>query len=163
MNLQKNLNMQKSILYIICMLFSIQTNLIAQSSNSSGSAVPEKEVKQVIKNMFHAMQQADTSLLKTCFSDKVIFQTILNMPEGALIKTESINDFIQSIGKQTPNALDERIEFGAIQIDPLMATVWTPYTFYFKGQYSHKGVNSFQLVKLKEGWKIQYLIDTRYK
>ena len=155
--------MQKSILYIVCMLFSIQTNLIAQSSNIVGSATPEKEVKQVIQNMFHAMQQADTSLLKTCFSDQVIFQTILNKPEGAIIKTESVNNFIQSIGKQTPNSLDERIEFGAIQIDELMATVWTPYTFYYKGQYSHKGVNSFQLVKLKEGWKIQYLIDTRYK
>ena len=155
--------MKKSILYIVCMLFTTQTTLIAQTTNATGSTESEKEVKQVIQNMFYAMQQADTTLLKTCFSDKVIFQTILNKPEGAVIKTESINDFIQSIGKQTPNVLDERIEFGAIQIDPLMATVWTPYTFYFKGQYSHKGVNSFQLVKLKEGWKIQYLIDTRYK
>lgn len=146
--------MRKSILYIICILFTMQSSAIAQS---------EKEVKQVIQNMFHAMQQADTTLLKNCFSDKVIFQTILNKPEGASIKTESINDFIQSIGKQTPNVLDERIEFGTIQMDPLMAKVWTPYTFYYKGQYSHKGVNSFQLVKLKEGWKIQYLIDTRYK
>ena len=154
--------MQKSILYIICILLAMQTTAIAQSSISTTSADSEKEVKQVIQNMFHAMQQADTTLLKTCFSDKVIFQTILNKPEGAMIKTESINDFIQSIGKQTPNVLDERIEFGSIQIDPLMATVWTPYSFYFKGQYSHKGVNSFQLVKLKEGWKIQYLIDTRY-
>jgi hypothetical protein len=141
----------------------MQSSAIAQSSITTGSATSEKEVKQVIQNMFHAMQQADTTLLKTCFSDKVIFQTILNKPEGAIIKTESINDFIQSVGKQTPNALDERIEFGAIQLDPLMATVWTPYTFYFKGQYSHKGINSFQLVKFKEGWKIQYLIDTRYK
>ena len=155
--------MKKSILYIICILFTTQTTLIAQNTNITGSAESEKEVKQVIQNMFHAMQQADTTLLKTCFSDKVIFQTILNKPEGAMIKTESINDFIQSIGKQTPNVLDERIEFGTIQMDPLMATVWTPYTFYYKGQYSHKGVNSFQLVKLKEGWKIQYLIDTRYK
>jgi hypothetical protein len=126
--------MKKSILYIICFLFTTQTTLIAQSSNLVGSAAPEKEVKQVIQNMFHAMQQADTNLLKTCFSDKVIFQTILNKPEGAMIKTESINDFIQSIAKQTPNAIDERIEFGAIQMDDLMATVWTPYTFYYKGQ-----------------------------
>jgi len=163
MNLQKKLNMQKSILYIICILLAMQSSAIAQSSNLTGSEASEKQVKQVIQNMFHAMQQADTTLLKTCFSDHVIFQTILNKPEGAVIKTESINDFIQNIGKQTPNVLDERIEFGAIQIDPLMATVWTPYSFYFKGQYSHKGVNSFQLVKLKEGWKIQYLIDTRYK
>jgi hypothetical protein len=155
--------MKKSILYIICLLFTTQTTLIAQTSNSVPSASSEKEVKQVIQNMFHAMLQADTTLLRTCFSDKVIFQTIVNKPDGAMVNTMSINDFIQSIGKQLPNALDERIEFGAIQVDPLMATVWTPYTFYLKGQYSHKGINSFQLVKFKEGWKIQYLIDTRYK
>ena len=155
--------MKKSILYIICMLFTMQTTLIAQTTNTTPSASSEKEVKQVIQNMFHAMLQADTTLLRTCFSDKVIFQTIVNKSEGALVNTMSINDFIQSIGKQLPNALDERIEFGAIQVDPLMATVWTPYTFYLKGQYSHKGINSFQLVKFKEGWKIQYLIDTRYK
>jgi hypothetical protein len=154
--------MKKKILAALLILSISQYSSNAQSLNAAGSFDSENEVKQVIQNMFRAMQQADTSLLKTCFSDHVIFQTILNKPEGALIKTESVNNFIQSIGKQTPNALDERIEFGAIQIDPLMATVWTPYTFYYKGQYSHKGVNSFQLVKLKEGWKIQYLIDTRY-
>jgi hypothetical protein len=154
--------MKKKILAALLILSISQYSSNAQSLNAAGSSDSEKEVKQVIQNMFRAMQQADTSLLKTCFSDHVIFQTILNKPEGALIKTESVNNFIQSIGKQTPNVLDERIEFGAIQIDPLMATVWTPYTFYYKGQYSHKGVNSFQLVKLKEGWKIQYLIDTRY-
>ncbi len=155
--------MKKKILYTLFVLSIFQYAANAQSSISAESAASEKEVKQVIQNMFRAMQQADTSLLKTCFSDKVIFQTIVNKLEGVVIKTESINDFLQSVGKQTPNAIDERIEFGAIQIEPLMATVWTPYTFYFKGQYSHKGVNSFQLVKLKEGWKIQYLIDTRYK
>ena len=155
--------MKKSILYIICILLTKHTTLIAQSTNTTGSTTSEKEVKQVIQNMFQAMLQADTSSLRACFSDKVIFQTIVNKPEGAMINTVSINDFIQSIGKQAPNALDERIEFGAIQVDPLMATVWTPYTFYLKGQYSHKGINSFQLVKFKEGWKIQYLIDTRYK
>jgi len=148
---------------MICMLFAMQTSLVAQTTNTTGSATSEKEVKQVIQNMFQAMLQADTTSLRTCFSDKVIFQTIVNKPEGVMINTMPINDFIQSVGKQTPNALDERIEFGAIQLDPLMATVWTPYTFYFKGQYSHKGINSFQLVKFKEGWKIQYLIDTRYK
>jgi hypothetical protein len=154
--------MKKKILAVLLILSISQYSSNAQSLNAAGSSDSENEVKQVIQNMFRAMQQADTSLLKTCFSDHVIFQTILNKPEGALIKTESVNNFIQSIGKQTPNVLDERIEFGVIQIDPLMATVWTPYTFYYKGQYSHKGVNSFQLVKLKEGWKIQYLIDTRY-
>jgi hypothetical protein len=155
--------MRKSILYILFILGSFQNTVKAQTSTVLAPDNAEKEVKQVIQNMFLAMKQADTILLKTCFSEKAIFQTILNKPEGAAIKTESVQDFIQSISKQIPTNLDERIEFGAIQIDPLMATAWTPYSFYFKGNYSHKGVNSFQLVKLKEGWKIQYLIDTRYK
>lgn len=155
--------MGKSFLYILIMVFGFQYTAKAQAPIVVTSVDAEQEVKQVIQNMFHAMKQADTVLLRNCFSDKVIFQTIQNKPDGVMIKTESVQDFIQSIGKQIPNNLDERIEFGAIQIDPLMATVWTPYTFYYKGNYSHKGVNSFQLVKLKEGWKIQYLIDTRYK
>lgn len=155
--------MNKLFLYTLFILSSLQYSANAQSTSLSTKVSAENEVKQVIQNMFVAMQQADTALLKTCFSENVIFQTILNKPEGVLIKTESVKDFIQTIGKQTANVLDERIEFGSINIDPLMATVWTPYTFYYKGNYSHKGVNSFQLVKLKEGWKIQYLIDTRYK
>jgi len=156
----------------LCLLAFIfilgQYSSFAQSKNTTfttlaDSATTQTTVKQVVLNMFQAMKQADTTLLKTCFSEKVIFQTIVNKPEGTVVNNQSVHDFIQSIGKQTPNALDERIEFGAIQIDPLMATVWTPYTFYYKGNYSHKGVNSFQLVKFKEGWKIQYIIDTRYK
>ena len=61
--------MKKSILYIICMMFTTQTTLIAQTTNATGADASEKEVKQVIQNMFQAMLQADTSLLKTCFSD----------------------------------------------------------------------------------------------
>jgi hypothetical protein len=70
--------MKKKILATFLILCITQYSSIAQSSNAAGSATSEKEVKQVIQNMFHAMQQADTSLLKTCFSDKVIFQTIFN-------------------------------------------------------------------------------------
>ncbi len=155
--------MHKSMITIFCMLFVLQNTAKAQNFSEHNVSDAQKAVQQVIQQMFIAMKQADTTLLKTCFTDKVIFQTILNKPEGAIIKTEVVQDFIQSVGKQVPNALDERIEFSAINTDPLMATAWTPYTFYYKGNYSHKGVNSFQLVKLKEGWKIQYLIDTRYK
>ena len=35
--------------------------------------------------------------------------------------------------------------------------------FYYKGQFLHCGVDSWQLVRLNGVWKIQYLIDTRRK
>jgi hypothetical protein len=59
--------------------------------------------------------------------------------------------------------LDERILAYEIRIDGPMATAWTPYEFYVNGDFSHCGVNSFQLVKFVEGWKIVYIIDTRRK
>ena len=59
------------------------------------------------------------------------------------------------------NAADERIAFDGIKIDGPMATAWTPYNFYFNGKFSHCGVNNFVLVKQDNGWKIQYIIDTR--
>jgi len=60
-------------------------------------------------------------------------------------------------------AIDERVTIGELLIDNQLASVWTPYQFYYKEQYSHQGANSFQLVKGVDGWKIQYLIDTRRK
>ena len=47
--------------------------------------------------------------------------------------------------------------------DRELASAWAPYTFHRNGQFSHKGIDSFQFVKLKEGWKIQYLIYNMYQ
>ncbi|MFP3594978.1 hypothetical protein SB689_23835, partial [Chryseobacterium sp. SIMBA_038] len=59
--------------------------------------------------------------------------------------------------------LEERIIIEAIHTDGNLASVFTPYSFYLKGKFSHCGANSFQLVKQNEEWKIQYIIDTRRK
>jgi hypothetical protein len=51
--------MKKKILYTLFVLSIFQYAANAQSSLSAESAASEKEVKQVIQNMFRAMQQAD--------------------------------------------------------------------------------------------------------
>jgi hypothetical protein len=113
--------------------------------------------------MFTAMKTSDTNMLKPCFGSNAIFQTIVNKNGNTEVRNELVQDFINSVGKQIAGALDERIIIGSLLIDANLASVWTPYQFYYKGQYSHQGVNSFQLVKYLDGWKIQYLIDTRRK
>ena len=119
-------------------------------------------VKRVIENMFIAMKTSDTVLLKSCFSANAVVQTIQSSEAGAVVKEASIQAFVNSVGKQPVGALDERIVFDKILINKELASVWTPYQLYFKEKYIHQGVNSFQVVRTKEGWKIQYLIDTRY-
>jgi hypothetical protein len=138
-----------------------------QTANAQSTAVSSQDsvaaVQQVVQNMFIAMKNSDTVLLKTCFSNNVIFQTVLNKAGEVSVKNESLQDFINSIGKQPVGSLDEQIKFESVKVNRELASVWTPYQFFYKEKYSHSGVNSFQLVKLKEGWKIQYIIDTRYR
>ncbi len=119
-----------------------------------------QEVEKPIRNLFLAMKTADPELLETVFADNAIFQTITK--EGT-VKTDQVQDFISSISKASKDDLDERIAIEAIHIDGALASVFTPYQFYYKGKFSHCGANSFQLVKQNGTWKIQYLIDTRRK
>lgn len=131
-------------------------------SFSSKAQTAEDSVKTVVNNLFTAMIKSDTSLLKTCFADSMVLQTIVRGKNGgAEVKSETAEGFVKSIGSLKPGSADERISFGNVLIDGPLALVWTPYKFYFNGQFSHCGVNSFHLVRFKDGWKIQYLIDRR--
>jgi hypothetical protein len=118
-----------------------------------------QEIEQPVRNLFTAMKNADAELLKSVFSETAILQTITK--DGVM--NQDINDFINSVSKMEKNDLDERIIIEAIHTDGNLASVFTPYSFYFKGKFSHCGANSFQLVKQNGEWKIQYLIDTRRK
>jgi hypothetical protein len=58
--------------------------------------------------------------------------------------------------------LNERILSYNINVDGDLASVWTPYEFYYGDEFSHCGSNSFQLFRDPEkGWQILYIIDTR--
>jgi hypothetical protein len=128
----------------------------------SNAQTAEDSVKAVVNNLFTAMKNADTVLLKSTFADGAIFQTISKDKEGnTVVRTEAVQGFIDLIGKQKKDDLDERITFGSVKIDADLASVWTPYHFYAGGKFSHCGANSFQIVRIKGLWKIQYLIDTR--
>jgi hypothetical protein len=124
----------------------------------------EDSIKQVINQMFSAMKNADSTSLKKVFTDSALLQSITKTPDGkTIVKNEPIAEFIDIVGKQPVGASDERISFESVKSDGQLASAWTPYAFYYNGQLHHCGVNSFQLVKIDENWKIQYIIDTRRK
>lgn len=124
----------------------------------------EKAVAAVINKMFDAMRQADSVSIMQAFAPNAHMETIAKTKQQTdTIRGNTVAQFASSIAKQKAGVLDERITIGAIHIDGNLAVAWTPYQFYFNGQFSHCGVNSFQLVKLNGDWKIQYIIDTRRK
>jgi len=142
--------MKKIILSVLIISAALITH--AQSAEDS--------VKTVINNLFTAMKTSDAVLLKSVFADTAVLQTI-ETRGSTKVKTDAVAGFVESISKLPAGAADEQITFDIIKIDGALASVWTPYKFYFNGKFSHCGVNSFQLVRFNGEWKIQYLIDTR--
>jgi hypothetical protein len=142
--------------------FFILLTTIICFRNSAHSQTAEDSVKAVINKMFAGMKNTDVALLKSSFADSMILQTIARDKEGKLtVRNEPATDFIDFISKESPGNADERISFDVVKVDGPLAMAWTPYNFYYKGQFSHCGVNSFQLVRFNGEWKIQYIIDTR--
>ncbi|MFT3823739.1 MAG: nuclear transport factor 2 family protein [Chitinophagaceae bacterium] len=142
--------------YLLVFTTIIITSLHAQTTEDS--------VKATVNKLFESMKNSDAAALTTVFADSAILQTIVNTKDGkTIIRNEKISDFSTSIGKLAKGDADERITFETVKTDGALAIVWTPYKFYYKGAYSHCGVNSFQLVRINGQWKIQYLIDTRRK
>ncbi len=140
----------------------VLTLLVATVSSNAQTA--EDSVKAVINNMFAGMKSSDPVLLKSTFSDSIVFQSIARNKEGqTVVRNEDPAGFIASISSLAPGSADEQISFETIKIDGPLAIAWTPYKFYLNGKFSHCGVNSFQLVRFNGIWKIQYIIDTRRK
>lgn len=124
----------------------------------------EDSVKVAVNKLFAGMKNSDASAIRTAFSDSAVLQTITKNKEGkTVVINEQVSSFAASVAALQKGDADERIQFDVIRIDGPLAIVWTPYKFYYKGVFSHCGVNSFQLVRFNGEWKIQYLIDTRRK
>jgi hypothetical protein len=142
----------------------ISLTLVIGMAGMVQAQTTEDSVKAAVNRLFEGMKNSDAAQLRSAFADSAILQTIARNKEGqTVIRGASLNEFADFVRQQPKGAADEQIQFETIKIDGPLAMVWTPYKFYYKGQFSHCGVNSFQLVRLNGLWKIQYIIDTRRK
>lgn len=138
--------------------FLLLLNFFVMGANAQTA---EDSVKAVINRLFDGMKESDAAKIRSVFADSAVLQTIGTNKDGSFVVNDSVVEFADFVSKQAKGDADERIVFDVIKIDGPLAMVWAPYKFYFKGNFSHCGVDSFQLVKIKGEWKIQYLIDTR--
>lgn len=143
-------------------LLLVLTIYLLKTGALQAQTTAEDSVKAVVNSLFEGMRNGDGAKVKAAFADSALLQTIGRNKEGnTVIRNSPIQAFADFVSKQQKGAADERIEFARIDIDGPLASVWTPYKFYLNGQLHHCGVNSFQVVRLGNGWKIQYIIDTR--
>lgn len=137
-------------------LLALSTNINAQESSE------EENVKQVIEQLFYGMRSSDSSQVSHAFSSNAIMQTIARNKAGETVVNEgNLQDFLKAVGTKKEEVWDEQIASYEIKIDGELASAWTPYKFFIGDKFSHCGVNSFQLAKMGETWKIFHIVDTR--
>ncbi len=139
--------------------------ILLLTMHSSAQDSEQYAVQKTIEAFFNGFHQQDSIAIKKTVANGIILQTIAKDSSGKnYVKTEDFSTFIKSIiGIPETMKFKETIKSYAIQVDGPMANAWTAYEFHVDDAFSHCGVNSFQLLKQEDAWKIIYLIDTRRK
>ena len=136
--------------------------LLTFASGIAHAQSQEASVQAIVDRLFEGMKKSDTALIRSAFAPGCILQTVVvNKENKTVLLTEALDSFLLTISRPHNEIYDERIRFDQVKIDGELAMVWAPYEFYLGNQFSHCGVDSFQLIHINGEWKIQYLVDTR--
>ncbi|MEM9305625.1 MAG: nuclear transport factor 2 family protein [Pseudomonadota bacterium] len=127
---------------------------------TTAAETEEREVLDAIEQVFEGMRQADSAMVREVFAPDARFMVLQGgSPVIEVRSPERWLDAIDSSGGKW----DEQIYDVEMRVDGAMASAWVPYTFYRDGALSHCGVNSIELLRDTEGWKVTQISDTRYR
>ncbi len=121
--------------------------LISTASICSQNTTIKNKIKNTINIFFKGMHNGDTLLIKKTISQNLKLQTTFVNKEGKnVLKTETKDAFLLAVSKKESSTVwFEKLLSMDIRIDGNLASVWAPYEFYLNNNFSHCGVNSFQL------------------
>lgn len=120
------------------------------------------EALATVQALFDAMRAGDTASMRSLFEDDARLVMTFTDQQGAPgSRTAPLDGFLQSVGSAAAGDLDEKIWDVEVRVEDNLATVWNRYAFYYQGALHHCGVDSFQLARTAEGWKIIAIADTQ--
>lgn len=144
-------------------LILIPAGLLAQADADAGEASAQETVEDVraaIDRVFEGMREADRAKVAAVFAPGARFSSLGQGDEPGVVYRE-IDGWLDAIAR-SEGRWDERLSDVRIEVDGAMASAWTPYRFYLDGALRHCGVNSIELLRTSDGWKITQLSDTRW-
>lgn len=146
------------------MKFFYKTFLLPLALFAVGPAVQADEmaseadaVRAVVDQIFDAMRAGDSETLSSLILPEAPLDRI--SPDKP-IEHGVVSDWTNWVGTLKPGQADEQVFDVIINVEGPLATVWAPFTIAIDGVMKSCGVNHFTFVKVAEGWKVAYLIDT---
>lgn len=134
------------------------TMLALEAAPVGAQSAEHDRAYQVVVDLFDAMRTRDTSAMRAAFVPNASMQSLT--AEG--VKFDSMEGWLTSVGRARPGlVLDERLANPVVNIDGDLAAIWVDYWFFAGERFSHCGVDSFQLVRQGDAWRIFSVVDTR--
>lgn len=120
----------------------------------------ERAVLAAVERMFDGMRMADSAMTRSVFAPGARFAMLDTRSGAAVVRYDTVGGWIAAIASSNKR-WDEQIYDVQVKVDGTIAHVWAPYTFYLDKQVRHCGVNTIDLLKDAQGWKVTQIADTR--
>jgi hypothetical protein len=124
------------------------------------SAAQETEVLAAVQAFFDALGTADEALLRSLVDPTVVMH-FSETRDGVTTFGSATVDGLATRITSSEVPLIERMWSPMVMVNGPLATVWTPYDFYAGSTFSHCGVDTANLMRTDDGWRIVALSWTR--
>lgn len=154
--------MQQLIRVLMILAVTSAGVLAASGAAAKGSTTSDKrEVLAAVRGLIDGWRDADKAKATAVLDATFRLVTLRDGDDGPTVQIDTLEHLLSTMDQLTPGLWDDRLGTPKVKIDPTgIATVWTPYTFYLRGKLSHCGIETFQLYRKSDGWKIVNFADT---
>ncbi len=143
---------------------SVTICLLMLNNHSFAQSNTDREaILDVVDRFFAALGSRDRNGLLAVTLPGSLNISVANPVTGPGDFTiQNYTQMINGLGADGPRFL-ERYWDPKVLIDGNIAVFWAPYDFHIEGEFSHCGIDSFQLVKREGQWYLSNLSWTRQR
>lgn len=127
------------------------TPLFAQTSD-------EKDAVQAVQKTFNAMAAHDADMIRSTMLPDARLYSVKD--EGVPGPSTLVGDFASRIASIKGDVTERFTQQPSVSIRGRIAVVWGEYEFWRDGKFDHCGIDSLNLLKTAEGWKIAAIVFT---
>jgi len=112
-----------------------------------------------VQQFFDALAESDTAAGRAAVLLDGQYFRLREVADSLDLRRTPHTEFLRSLAAGGDGLLERMWEPTVLQ-HGRMAVVWTPYDFHRGGEFSHCGVDAFNLIRTDAGWKIAGIMYT---
>ena len=115
-------------------------------------------VLATVQAFFDALGSGDAEAGNAVVTENATFIGTTTTPDGTRLTAMDREGILELLDGRA--GMLERMWDPTVMVHGAVAVVWTPYDFHRDGEFSHCGVDAFNLVRTDEGWRIASIVWT---